>query len=351
MTAELEAALVREVRRMWVGYNILYFHRAMKPPRFDLGDEQTRLGSWNLGTRTLTLSRRLCREQPWGVVCEVLKHEMAHQYAHEVLGARDETAHGPAFRHVCERLRIDAASKGLPADHGDVDEGRSRVVRRIQKLLALAQSPNVHEAEAAMNAARRLMLEHNLATPADGSYRFLQIGRVSGRIAEHERLLANLLAEHFFVEVIWAPAYDVPTGKNGRVLEVCGTEGNLEMAAWVHGFLLETAERLWREHRRAQGIRGDRDRQTYLSGVMRGFGDKLAEGARQCREEGLVWVGDPGVMTYMRARYPRMRTVRFGGRTISDAWEHGHAAGREIVLHKPVTASGEARGPRLLGGG
>ena len=40
---------------------------------------------------------------------EVLKHEMAHQYAHEILGARDESAHGEAFRTVCQRLGIDAS--------------------------------------------------------------------------------------------------------------------------------------------------------------------------------------------------------------------------------------------------
>ena len=33
-------------------------------------------------------------------------------------------------------------------------------------------------------------------------------------------------------------------GRRGRVLEICGSLSNLEVAAYVHGFLLETAERL-----------------------------------------------------------------------------------------------------------
>jgi hypothetical protein len=65
---------------------------------------RSRLGRWIESTRTLEISRPLVLEQPWGIVVEVLKHEMAHQYVSEVLGERHETAHGPNFRPVVQRL-------------------------------------------------------------------------------------------------------------------------------------------------------------------------------------------------------------------------------------------------------
>jgi hypothetical protein len=344
LSAAVEAALLRELLREWLGINQGHFRGAMKLPRMELTDGEHHLGEWRRLHRTIVFSRPFVRSHAWGMVKEVLKHEMAHQYAHEVLGAIDEVAHGPAFRAVCARLGVDAGASGLPVAQA-ADAEQDKVMRRITRLLALAESPNANEAQSAMNAAQKLMLRYNIATiPSDHAFRHL--GDPTGRLQESERWLATVLGDHFFVSVIWVPAFDVRTGKKGRVLEICGTTANLELATYVYGFLRETAERLWRAHRRAAGIRGDRDRQRFLAGVMRGFHEKLGEGARESREEGLVWVGDPGLDRYLHTRHPSIRHVRYGGKPRTEAWEHGRAAGREIVLHKPVTGT-ESRG-RLL---
>jgi hypothetical protein len=347
-SAELETALVRELARYWAGLNLEHFRGALKPPVMALSETASRLGAWERQTRTITIQRDLVLKHPWGVVLEVLKHEMAHQYAHEVLGAIDETAHGPAFRSVCERLGIDAASHGLPTASAP-DGPEARVVRRITRLLALAESPNENEASAAMNAARKLMLEHNLSDVSERHYGFRQLGQTSTRVTEYERRLANILSEHFFVQAIWASGYDVSTGKNGRILEICGSRENLDLAEYVYVFLLDTAWRLWKDHKRAAGVAGERERQRFTSGVMLGFADKLAEGAAKNRQEGLVWVGDAKLDDFFHVRHPRMRTIKFGGGPRTETMEEGRAQGRRIVLHKPVTAEAGNRG-RLIGG-
>src|SRR5262249_12962391 len=153
-----------------------------------------------------------------------------------------------------------------------------RIIERIARLLALAESPNVHEAEAAMAVAQKLMLKHNLEGQKGRSmrgYAFRHLGKPPGRITEAERILAALLGRHFFVEGIWVPVYRPLEGKRASVLEVCGTPSNLEIADYVHHFLTVTAERLWADHKRAKRILGNRDRRTFLAGVMTGFADKL----------------------------------------------------------------------------
>src|SRR5262249_50986261 len=143
-------------------------------------------------------------------------------------------------------------------------EREARVLGRIAKLLALAQSQNRHEAEAAMARAQELMLKHNLeAPPRHGAYGFRHLGAPTGRISEAERTLANLLGDHFFVEVIWVPVWRARQGKRGSVLEVCGTAVNLEMAAYVYDFLMATADRLWDDYKRAQRLSSNRDRLTF----------------------------------------------------------------------------------------
>ena len=347
---ELETALLRALRATYEDLNYCHFRQRLAAPVFLLSDAATRLGCWIPAQRTLEMSRRLLLSEPWGVVVEVLKHEMAHQFVHEVLGHFHESAHGPAFREVCDRLGFDGSASGLPTA-GETSSEDARVLERIAKLLALAESANVHEAQAAMSAAQRLMLKHNLETIADPrrshAYGFRHLGEPTGRVQEAERLLGAIL-KHFFVEVIWVPVYRAAEGKRGSVLEACGTPSNLEMAAYVHAFLTHTAEALWREHKRARKISGDRDRRTFLSGVMLGFLEQLNLQRAANKEQGMVWVGDADLDDYYRRRHPRVVQVRHTGQRRTEAHLHGREAGRKIVLHKPV-AGGPSGSVKLLG--
>jgi hypothetical protein len=343
--AGLEGALVRELGAAWRQLNESYFKGRLRMPQIVLTCARERLGRWSLNDRAIEISRPMVLEQPWGTVVEVLKHEMAHQFVHEILGASDEAPHGPAFRDTCKRMGIDGAASGVPRSAGE-----DKVIVRITRLLALAESPNVHEAEAATIAAQKLMLKHNLSVMKDAAargYAHRHLGRPTGRVIEHERILAMLLGKHFFVEVIWIPVYRALEGKRGSVLEICGTPENLEIAEYVHGYLLKTAERLWQEHARTLQITGNRDRRTFLAGVMTGFADKLARQARAQKEEGLIWVRDADLEHFFRRRHPHIRHIRHAGTRRNEAYTRGREAGQKIVLHRAVREPASDRG-RLL---
>jgi predicted SprT family Zn-dependent metalloprotease len=348
LTAALDAALVRELRTTYWQINDSFFKGALSAPTLELVRTRANLGRWVPRTRTIEISRALVIENPWGAVVEVLKHEAAHQYVYEVMGETDETPHGPAFREVCAKLGIDAQASGLP--RAAPEEQSNRIVDRVARLLALAESPNRNEAEAAMAAAQRLMLKHNLDAARDvatRAYGFVNLGTPTGRVLEHERIVAMILGKHFFVEAIWVPVYRPLEGKRGSVLEICGTRANLAIAEYVHGFLRETADRLWCDHRRTNAISSNRERRAYLAGVMTGFADTLARQAAKSRSQGLVWVGDGDLARYFRRRHPHVRHVRHTGQQRTDAWVHGREAGRKIVLHRPVKSATGSRG-RLL---
>jgi hypothetical protein len=345
---DLERALMRELVVEWKRLNEEFFRGTLALPTLELSESTSRLGCWNAARRSIELSREALLSHGWGVISEVLKHEMAHQYVSEVLRETDETAHGPAFRGVCQRLGVDGAARGLPT--AGADEGEKRLIDRIARLLALAESPNVHEAEAAASAAQRLMLKYNLDVAGGKharAYGFLHVGKPSGRVSEAERMLAMILGRYFFVEVIWVPVYRVLEGKRGTVLELCGSDANLAMAEYVHAFLTNTAEQLWVEHKRQAHIRSNRDRRVFLAGVMTGFADKLAREGAKHREEGLVWVKDADLGGYFRKRHPRVRHVRYAGSRKNEAYAHGKAAGSRIVLRKGVSAPAASRGHLL----
>ena len=320
----------------------------MRPPCLLLDHATRRLGCWESQTRTLRLSADLVHGEPWQVVIEVLRHEMAHQYVDEVLRVHDETAHGPVFQKVCVERAIDGRAVGRPS----MPEEVVGILRKVEGLLSLAESDNEHEAKSAMSMAHRLLRKHNICLAEHSHvdrYGFQQVSPVRGRFSAHEKILAGILGQHFFVQPIWVVAYDRERGARGRALELCGRPENLEIAAHVYGFMLKTCERLWAAHKKRHGISSNRDRRRYMQGVMMGFNDRLGGEASKCEELGLVWVGDANLDHWVGRRYPHVRAGRRTTIRTTEAWQEGRNAGRNVVWRKPVTQRG--RGLRgLLGG-
>jgi hypothetical protein len=347
LSAELEAALVRELRATFESENRERFRGALRPPVLALADRSSRLGAWIRATRTLELSRALVLERSWPEVVAVLLHEMAHQYVDEVLRIGDESAHGDTFRRVCAERGIDARAAGSPVPAADTSAG-DRVLDRIRKLLALAGSANQHEAELAMRKAHELMLRHNVEVSAAAPARAFEVrclGEPLQRGTRVEADVASLLGRFFFVRVIRIPVYVPRAGRRGLVYEISGTRANVELAAHVYAFLLATSERLWRANRGDSRVRNGRDRLAYQSGVIRGFAEKLDAERVELRGTGLVWAGDRLLDEHFRARHPNIVTRRRRVR-VNSAHAAGKEAGRTVVLHRPVEQG--AQGARKL---
>ncbi|MEO8900653.1 MAG: DUF2786 domain-containing protein [Polyangiaceae bacterium] len=349
LSAELERAASIAILGVWEDLNGSLFRHELRRPGLMLVDSVSRLGRWHGGLRVIEIARSLLLNHGWGVLVEVLKHEMAHQYVDEVLGQPDDAMHGAAFRRVCEERGIDASAAGVPstAEASAVDQ---HLLERIAKLLALAESSNEHEAQAAMSAAQRLMLKYNIDLAVSGrpsAHRFRHVGEPSGRVHEAQRILAGILSDHFFVQTIWVPVWRPFLGKRGSVLEICGSEANLELADYVHAFLNATAERLFVEYRKSSAGKGAK-RLTFMAGVMAGFRERLERERTKSKAEGLVWVGDPALDGFFRKRHPRIRWTRYAVGHGSEAYARGREAGAKIVLHRGISSNSSGSAPRLL---
>jgi len=344
--AELGRRLLLALQSEWRLASSLYFRNQLKPPAFELSDATTFLGRWDATSRTLSIQREFALRQPWPQVREVLKHEMAHQYVHEALGIMDESAHGPAFRTVCKAHGFDAAARGLPLSPEGEDD--LRILRKVEKLLSLAQSPNPHEAQSAMHAAQQLLAQYNLSAPLASDYSVRWLGTPRTRMFAHEKLLGGLLTEHFLVAGIYVQAFIPSTAKTGLVLEICGPRANVEIAAYVFDFMQRTAERLWQEDKVARNDRSDRERLTFLAAVMAGFREKLGRDQTLESKRALVHVKHAGLDDFIDTRFPRRRTMGGAQWNDSEAAQRGRQAGQRVVVQKGVEEGSQSRG-RLLG--
>jgi hypothetical protein len=283
---------------------------------------------------------------------------MAHQLAHTLLAADGQPPHGPAFHQACLMLRADpAASTARRTLHQRLAAGNAREKdhrhARIHKLLALAQSGNAHEAQAAMLKAHELMARHHITTlKTDPERAFVSIflGQPALRHFKEAYVLANLIQDFYFVQGIWVPAFVVAKGKMGRVLEIAGTPANVTQAGYVHAFVVAHIDRRWVEWRpRRRTTR--RQKSDFAVGLIEGFRDKLKREQRpktDATERALIRQPDFRLTAYLRQRYPQTRRIqRGGGRQDPEAYDRGRRVGEKMILHRGVTHASPQAGRRL----
>jgi len=325
----------------------------LRIPGFEIGEARSYWGKWHGDRRKIVLGRELLSHTSWPCVREVLRHEMAHQVADEVFHAGEEL-HGPRFREACRLLRADPrASADTPSIYQRIardarEDGKTATVR---KLLALAASPNPHEAEAAMLKAHELMVRHNIDPEHHGEreYVSLCLGEPVARLSIADDYLAGLLRDFYFVETVVITIALVARGRQGKILEVSGTAENVRMASYIFDFLRRSID----EQLRARRIRSKRSQKDYAVGFLKGVSSKL-ETQRTAfttsipNAMALIRAGDAGVQAYFRERYPRLsRRYHRARRMDETAYHAGMADGRKVVIHKPVETGAASRG-RLL---
>jgi hypothetical protein len=334
------------------------FHREkLRKPIFTLEDLKSRWGYFSEEKREICLSRDLVINHSWDAVQEVLKHEIAHQLAQEVLGADGESPHGPTFMKACKLLRANpkASEKYKPLDERVLSDSASpedRILVRIKKLMALAQSKNQHEAEVAMEKAHKFIKKHNidlLKRDEDRHFISVFIGKPALRHFREENHLANLIQDFYFVYNIWVPAYVLEKGKRGNVLEMTGTIQNVQIAVYVHKFVKHYIDTQWIKYNGNKRLNRYR-KSDFAVGIIEGFRSKLESQRFQKRAKKkleVVKVEDPLLKKYISFKYPRITNVRQDGlRRDPNVLNDGMRVGKELVISKGIEEQG--RGKKLL---
>ncbi len=350
--------------------NICWHYRVqLRTPIFELSAAQQQLGCWVPDQRIIRISRHLITSSSWDVVLMVLKHEMAHQVCSEYFGL-PSAGHGKEFQDACQLLGVPSPynrSTGdlpdvlaEPAKDGKTEAGRN-IIRRVNKLLALAGSENEHEAALAMQRATELLHRHNLemsagdnpAGTSSGCVRLL-IRTGKKQIPSWRKAICRILKNYFFVEVIFSSLYDAQRRDSYKTIELLGRSENVPVAEHCYYFLEQRLECLWEKNR--QRFKGNTRtvKKSYYLGLLEGFARKLAEQAQnmpqgqtqQKRETikggetagALIVSRDNLLREFVGFHFPRLRIRTTGAvRIDTRPYEDAVVAGKNIVLHRSVT--------------
>jgi hypothetical protein len=334
----------------------------------------SRWGEWDPGIRQIRLSERLLAEHSWDIVVEILKHEMAHQIVSEVYQVAEQ--HGEFFKRACQRLAVAGWARRASVDMGEVlqcrseeaqrDESTERLLRRAEKLLALANSDNENESLLAMQRVREIFARYNIERandPERSDYDYIVIQLKSKRIEQYQSMICNILNSFFFVKIIHSHYFDVATATELKSIELVGNRPSIAMAEYVYHFLDRQLGSLFAVYRKthARSLENIRTaRRSYYLGVLNGFYEKLQrqrlgevsephesnpDTARSTGGGGsLMVVQDAGLERYFDERYPRTRkagwSTEYGDRHSFDA---GRKEGHALTLNRPIQSRGNAK--------
>ncbi len=330
----------------------------MRRPFFSLRDIKSKWGYWSGERREICLSRNLVLNHTWYAAREVLLHEMAHQFAEEILGCNNGHPHGPEFQRACYLLRANpkASKNYVPLDERISHEftgSEDKIMLRVKKLMALAQSQNRHEAEAAMAKAYEFIGKYNLNILAhDQNRNFISVfvGKPALRHFREHYYLARLLHDFYFVQGLWVPAYVLEKGKMGNVLEISGTIQNIQLASYIYDFVQNFIDSQWNIYNKDE--KNSRSQKTDFSvGILDGFRSKLESQRKQRKKDkdtlALIKTEDPLLLKHMAYKYPHTSKVR---RRVASrdkkAMNHGIRLGKGLVISKGIEEKGKSR--RLL---
>jgi hypothetical protein len=359
---DLERAILHGIASEWEAARLCLkpdVQPLIRKPTFALADLKSQWGNWSAANRQISISRQLALNYPWDSIRDVLLHEMAHQIANELFNASVLAPHGSAFHTACELLRIEPAASGdyqplydrLMNDHTGVYDKR---MLKIKKLLALAESKNRFEAEAAMTKAHELIARHHIELNQHLDKRqFLSIfiGSPALRHPREDYHLANLLQDFYFVSGIWVPAYVLEKQKMGRVLEISGPAHNLKMADYVHDFIRTFIEAQWSVYNRDKGLNRYR-RTDFAVGIIEGFKKKLESNINHSKISpslrALIRKKDPRLEQYCRFRYPHTASIqRAASRQDTRVLKDGKKVGQKLVIARGVCEQ-KTGTPRLI---
>ncbi|NBX77048.1 MAG: DUF2786 domain-containing protein [Proteobacteria bacterium] len=335
--------LIEEYRHIQFTYNL-----KTKIPVIQIENTSVRWGAWDSVTRTLSISQRLIEMYPWETVLEIFKHEIAHQLITDE--GQEQTIHGPAFKAACERLGVAswacrAETKEIPKESplraGEISSEEKRLLERAEKLLSLATSDNEHEALLAMQRVQELYAKYNLKRiqeKKEAHWGYLLLKLKKKRIERYQSVIASILNEHFFVEVIHTSLYDPESCSDFKVLELLGTRENVLMAEYVFYFLENQLAGLWKAYQPNKSL-GIATRNSFYLGVLEGFREKLNKLELPTDNSvSLILRQDEGLRNLVKGRYPKLNRLR-GSRRLHDnqAYSAGKREGRSLVIRKGIS--------------
>ncbi len=279
-----------------------------------------------------------------------IRHELAHYMIFINYGPYIQP-HGAIFKTFCLEMGwgedVFSATTCLDdnMNMGVVQE--NIVLRKVQKLMALATSNNENESEQAMIKAQQLLLKHNIdSNYADNDNEekvFLKrILKQKNENAKMRSIAAKL--KTFFVNTVYNKT------KENIYLEVVGTAVNVEIAEYVAAVLQTDLDRLWElAKEQYTHLKGMVAKNSFFLGIATGYCNKinsLKKGYESDLANSLMVI-EKKLMAANDMVYPRLSKSKSNGSYCHESSLLGQQAGRQLNINPALNKSSKNSGAYL----
>jgi hypothetical protein len=222
-------------------------------------EHPSKLGFFDLNFFEIGLNKELINHEEF-VIERILKHEIAHYLTYLYYGS-STPHHGKEFSFICKKYGWEEEAKAtikLPS----LPRSSSQI--KITKLLNLANSKNLYEAEQALTKAMELITKHGLPFKEDLETHQMRRIIEEKKSSEKLRSIAEILRVFGVYPVINHASKSV-------YLEIFGQESCIEIAEYVAIVLYDLLEELWKKEPILKGLAA---KNSFFCGIAHAFVEK-----------------------------------------------------------------------------
>ena len=158
-----------------------------------------------------------------------------------------------------------------------MDTARNKLLEKIEKLLALSGSDNIHEANLAMERAIKIAVDNNIelsevTTKTKNSEIIKEMWHTgNSRLPLTQTLVSDIIYKFFEVTIVRAG-----DRKNGRCLFFVGKKEKIEFAKYLNSYLNATFLNLWQKYYEQNPVTLDW-RKSFFNGIWAGLTKVLTD--------------------------------------------------------------------------
>lgn len=305
-TLSLSRQILRDEMKIKVGKTRFIIGNTYYPLHFVIFEGKNTLGYFQADLFEIGLNKCFVYDQKH--LIDTLRHELAHYYCW--IKYRDLT-HSVLYRQTCQTFGWPAhVSKARLTQETTTPPA---IASRIHKLLALSNSTNPHEAQAALLKARTLLKKHPLDPEPDRIVKRVLSGK---RSTPKWHTIASIL-KTFGVYPIFNK------GHNTAYLEIFGSKENVLTADYVTAFLNQELEILWKAQKHLKGATA---RHSFFDGIAKGYLAEISD-----NEEGLI-----PLENQLSLAYPHLRMAKSERKHNAKAHQEGKKWGKKLKIRSPI---------------
>ncbi len=321
----------------------ILFNKTTYPISIVVFEDNTRLGYFDYRFFEIGLSKKLMYLSQDEVLRNIVRHELAHFMAYLIHGPNE--GHGIRFREICRQMQwsneVERAYSNIESENNKTEEKNLKtevLLQKLKKLMALASSDNIYEAESATLKANQLLLEHNLTflhnkTTEEDLFCLKRVISSTRKSTKHDAIYTIL--QTFCVSPV------LNYGNGFFYLEVTGDHTSVLLADYVANFLDTELDILWghaqKENKKLKGLAA---KNSFLRGVAAGYIMKINnEKKKSATGQDLIKI-EQNLLKQKAIAYPRLNTSSTPmPKNDQEARSIGIQKGRNLSIKPGITSS------------